>query len=93
LPAGAGLHLSQLDPNAFVPTRFSGGRMSDDLARALHRLTPQIVAIDHQQIECTSDGKLIGSAAMQNVEIRNAKKWSKASRVRKSKSFAQKPSG
>jgi hypothetical protein len=26
-------------------------------------LTPQIVAIDHQQIECTSDGKVIGSAA------------------------------
>ena len=35
-------------------------------------LTPQIVALDHQQIECTSDGKVIGSAAMQGVEIWNA---------------------
>ena len=35
-------------------------------------LTPQIVAIDHQQIECTSDSKMIGGAAMQGVKIWNA---------------------
>jgi hypothetical protein len=34
-------------------------------------LTPQIVAIDHQQIECTSDGRVIGSAARQSVETWN----------------------
>jgi hypothetical protein len=33
--------------------------------------SPQIVTVDHQQIECTSDGKVIGSAVMQSVEICN----------------------